>query len=803
MKTYTAAALAEMLENKLSHHFGVTPDRASDELFYKASALVLLDIMKDRRAAWRETTEKKQAKSVYYLSMEFLMGRSFKNTLFNLDLTDAFGKALSKFKVKLDRLYEFEPDAGLGNGGLGRLAACFLDSLSSSSYPAMGYCIRYEYGIFRQKIVDGWQTEMPDFWLPGGSVWLEQRPDSAVDVQFDGHVDEWWDGSYHHIAYKDYNTVHAVPYDLMVAGKDGHTVNLLRLWSAECQDIDMSAFNQGDYVRAMEQKAMAEVISKVLYPEDNHAEGKSLRLRQQYFLVSASIQDILNRHLRNYNTLDNLAEKVAIHINDTHPALSIPELMRFLLDECGYGWDKAWDIVTRTIAYTNHTVMAEALECWQVDMFRHRLPRIYQIVKEIDNRFRASVYEQTGDAAMVERTAIIQGNVIRMANLCVAASHKVNGVSALHSKILTDNLFKDYYALTPDKFTNVTNGIAHRRWLCQANPLLTDYLTELIGNGFVKDATNLSKLREFENDTTVLNKLAEIKRANKVRFANYVKENVGVSVDPDSLFDMQVKRLHEYKRQHLNVLHIISDYLYLKDNPNAPFVPKTYIFGAKAAPGYLLAKQIISLICRLQKEIENDRTVNDKLKILFLEDYRVTMAEWMIPAAEISEQISLASTEASGTGNMKLMMNGAITVGTEDGANVEIHNAVGDDNILIFGMHTPEVLSLQRNGYRPGNYIGNNPRLDSALAFIRRGIAGQQFDDLYRTLTGVDRYMALADFNDYCMVQDKASRLYSEEKETWNRMSLINIAESGRFSADRSVEEYAKNIWNLKPIKKD
>lgn len=800
MSGYNHTMLAEMIEKKLSHNFGVTPTQASDELFYKACALVLRDIMGERRTKFKEETKKQKSKTVYYLSMEFLMGRSFKNTLFNLDLVEPMKKALSKFKVKLDTLYELEPDAGLGNGGLGRLAACFLDGLSTGGYPAMGYCIRYEYGIFRQKIVEGWQTEMPDFWLPGGEVWLEPRPASAVDVHFDGKIVETWDNHFHNVKHVDYTTVHAMPYDLMVAGKDGKTVNALRLWSAECQDINMSAFNSGDYVRAMEQKAMAEVISKVLYPEDNHAEGKSLRLRQQYFLVSASIQDILNRHLRNYNTLDNLAEKVAIHINDTHPALTVPELMRFLLDECGYDWDKAWKIVQGTVAYTNHTIMKEALECWQEDMFRHRLPRIYQIVKEIDNRFRLHIWETTSNAKLVEDTAVISGGVVRMANLSVVASHKVNGVSKLHSKILTDSLFNDYYKLTPEKFTNVTNGIAHRRWLCQANPELSSYLTELIGDKFVMDASYLSELRKFEDDKSVLQKLSEIKRNNKIRLSNYVKENIGTSLDPDSIFDMQVKRLHEYKRQHLNALHIISDYLYIKNNPNADFTPKTYIFGAKAAPGYLLAKQIINMICRLSKEIENDRTVNDKLKVLFLEDYKVTLAELMIPAAEISEQISLASTEASGTGNMKFMMNGAITLGTEDGANVEIHKAVGDDNIIIFGMHTPEVMALQKQGYNPVNYYCNNEKLKAALDYIEKGIGGQQFDNIYRTITGIDTYMALADFNDYCAAHNKVSELY-KDKTLWNKMSLINIAESGIFAADRSIQDYAKNIWKVKPNK--
>ena len=799
MTKYTVTELASMIERKLSHNFGVTPTQASDELFYKACVLVLLEIMNDRRAEFKKSVDEQEAKTVYYLSMEFLMGRSLKNNLYNLDLTDTMSKALAKFKVKLDKLYDFEPDAGLGNGGLGRLAACFLDALSTGSYPAMGYCIRYELGIFRQKLVDGWQTEMPDFWLPGGGVWLEQRPTSAVDVNFDGKIHEWWDGSYHHIEHTGYQTVHAVPYDLMVAGKDGKTVNVLRLWSAECQDFDMSAFNQGDYVRALEQRAMTETISKVLYPEDNHIEGKSLRLRQQYFLVSASIQDILNRHLRKYNTLDNLPDKVAIHINDTHPTLSIPELMRFLLDECGYGWDKAWDLVTRTVAYTNHTIMSEALECWPVELIKQRIPRIYQIIKEIDRRFRGEVLSRTGDPAVVERTAIIQNGVIRMANLCVAACHTVNGVSKLHSEILVKELFTDYAKMTPEKFTNVTNGIAHRRWLCQANPELTSCLTELIGKGFIKNAGELEKLMEYKDDSAVLDRLQAIKRQNKVRFADYVKDKTSVILDPDSIFDMQVKRLHEYKRQHLNALNIISEYLYLKNNPNADFTPKTYIFGAKAAAGYLFAKEIIQMIYKLSTVIDNDRTVNDKLKILFLEDYRVTLAELMIPSADISEQISLASTEASGTGNMKLMMNGAITLGTEDGANVEIHKAVGDDNIIIFGMQTPEVLSLQKNGYSPAQYY-NNPELRAALDFIGKGIAGQPFENIYNSLKNHDRYMALADFADYQKAQKKASALYAD-REKWNKMSLVNIAKSGIFAADRSINDYAENIWHLKPVK--
>lgn len=797
---YTVQKLSEMIEKKLSHNFGVTPEQASDELYYKATVLVLLEIMNERKAKFRKKVDETGAKTVYYLSMEFLMGRSLKNTLYNLDLIEKMGKALKKFGVKLDKLYDFEPDAGLGNGGLGRLAACFLDSFSSCSYSAFGYSIKYELGIFRQKLVDGWQTEMPDFWLPGGSFWLEQRPHAAVDVRFGGHIDEWWDNNYHHIEHKDYESVKAMPYDLMVAGHDGKTVNVLRLWSAECQDFDMSAFNQGDYVRALEDRANAEAISKILYPADNHAEGKSLRLRQQYFLVSASVQDILARHMRKHNTLDNLPEKVAIHINDTHPTLAIPELMRLLLDECGYSWDDAWNIVTKTFAYTNHTIMSEALECWQIDLFKRRIPRIYSIIEEIDRRYRAEVIDKTGDFGLAERTAVISNGLVRMANLCVVACHTVNGVSKLHSDIIKDELFNDYYNMTPEKFTNVTNGIAHRRWLCQANPELSAYITELIGDGFVGDAMQLEKLMKFADDETVLKKLGEIKRDNKIRLSNYLKANTGFAFDPDSIVDMQVKRLHEYKRQHLNALNIVSEYLYLLDNPNAPFTPKTYVFGAKAAPGYLFAKEIIRMICKIADLINNDKRVNDKLKVIFVEDYRVTLAELMIPAAEISEQISLASTEASGTSNMKFMLNGAITLGTEDGANVEIHSAVGDDNIIIFGMQTPEVLKLQKQGYSPVSYYNNNAELRRALDFIETEVPGAKAENICHSLKNFDNYMALADFADYRTAQQKATELYNDTLK-WNRMSLVNIANSGIFAADRSVREYAENIWHIKPVK--
>lgn len=801
MRKYTIKELGALIEAKLSHNFGTMPKQASDEIFYKACVMVVLDIMRGLHQGFMEEAEKKSSKMVYYLSMEFLMGRSLKNSLYNLGLEENLGKALAKYGVKLENLYELEPDAGLGNGGLGRLAACFLDGLSTGGYPAMGYCIKYDYGIFRQKLADGYQTEMPDFWLPGGSVWLEPHPSHEVEVKFDGYVKESWYDTHHSVELIDPTVVKAVPYDLMVAGKDGRGVNVLRLWSAKADEgFNMNLFNQGDYVKALERNAMAEVISKVLYPEDNHMEGKSLRLRQQYFLVSASVQDILQRHLERYGTLDNLHEKAAIHINDTHPALTIPELMRYFLDECGYDWDAAWDIVCKTTAYTNHTVMREALECWQTNLFEQRIPRIYQIVREIDNRFRRQVWEQTGDADYVERTAIISGGVIRMANLCVAACHSVNGVSELHSNILKETVFADYYNLTPGKFTNVTNGIAHRRWLNQSNPALSSLITELIGDGFTTDAAQLEKLTAFTEDSAVLSRLGEIKRANKERLASMIQKEYNISVDPGSIFDMQVKRLHEYKRQHLNALNILSEYLYLKANPKADFTPKTYIFGAKAAPGYMVAKQIIQMIWQLGQLINNDKEIGGRIKVVFMEDYRVTLAERMMPAAEISEQISLAGTEASGTGNMKLMMNGAITLGTEDGANVEIHRAVGDENILIFGLRTEEVEALRAAGYNPSGYYANNPQLKSAIDFISRGIGGHDFSSLAQSMMNTDYYMALADFADYQKAQQTASALYRDQ-EKWNRMSLINIAKSGRFAADRAIADYAKNIWQVTPAR--
>lgn len=799
MKNAMSASQAKkLITDKLSHFFGVSPKDATDEQFYKAVSIIIRDRLTEMNSEFRHTAEGQDSKQVYYLCMEFLMGRSLKNNLYNLGLTEVFDSALSSMGVKLEKLYEKEPDAGLGNGGLGRLAACYLDGLATNGFQSMGYSIRYEAGIFKQKLVDGWQTELPDFWLPGGDVWLVPREERACEVKFEGWIEDSWDGDYHHVNHRDANVVTAIPYDMYVSGK-GKGVARLRLWASKKPELDMALFNQGSYIKAMEQSAMAEAISKILYPADNSPEGKSLRLRQQYFLVSASIQDIIQRHLTKYGTLDNLPDKVAIHINDTHPTMAIPELMRIMLDECGYGWDDAWSIVTRTVAYTNHTVMKEALECWSEELYSRLLPRIYQITKEIDNRFRAYVWSATGDADKVERMAIVSSGVVRMANLCVAGSHSVNGVSALHSEILKNTVFNDFYTLTPEKFCNVTNGIAFRRWICQANPELTAYITELIGDGFITKSDELLKLREFKDDKKVLAKLAEIKHNNKVRFAKEIKKRNGIDINPDSIFDVQVKRLHEYKRQQLNVLNIIAEYQMLKANPNADYQPKTYIFASKAAPGYFMAKKIIELIDALSKVINNDPDVNDKLKVVFVEDYNVSLAEVLMPAADVSEQISLAGTEASGTGNMKLMLNGAVTLGTLDGANVEIHNAVGDENIFIFGMKTPEVEQLKRSGYYPQGYINNNEVLKNAIDFIRNGVNGKHFDEIVSSLTNSDPYMALADFADYQKAQRTVSKAYAD-KEAFAKMSLMNISGAGVFSADRSIMDYADYIWHTKPV---
>lgn len=796
--------LKELIAGKLSRHFGKEINEASYEELYSACAFIVRDILMENWARAQDEIEKKELRQVYYLSMEFLIGKSLHNNINNLGLSEVFANTFEGLGLSLDEVFGVERDAGLGNGGLGRLAACYMDSLTAMDYPGMGFSILYEYGIFKQKIIDGMQVELPDNWLETGSVWTVPRIEETQEVRFGGKVDSYMEDGKLKFSHHDYYTVLAVPNDMLISGYPGKNVNVLRLWSAKStKSIDMHLFSKGEYAKSMEQKAMSEVISKILYPEDNHEEGKSLRLKQQYFFVSATISSIVKKHKAKYGTLRNFADKAIIHINDTHPTLAIPELMRILIDDEGYSWDESWDIVSKCMAYTNHTIMAEALERWTISMFKHLLPRIYMIVEEINRRFCDDLWNVfPEDREKIGKLAIIANGEIRMANLCIATCFSVNGVSALHSNILKESVFSDYNYMFPGKFTNVTNGIAHRRWLCQANPELSALLSELIGNDFRYDASALKELEKYADDKSVLKRLLEIKHSNKIRFVNAM--NLDTAINPDSIFDVQSKRLHEYKRQLLNVLHILYEYHMLLDNPGMDFKPKTYFFGAKSAAGYAMAKNIIRLINSVASEINSDKRVADKLKVVFVEDYNVSIAELMIPAAEISEQISIAGKEASGTGNMKFMLNGALTIGTLDGANVEICEAVGEENIYIFGMKAHEVAALASSGaYSPIDYYHNDPKLRRVLDHIRDGIGvgvlRNSYPDIVNSLLFHDQYMLLADFASYCEAHDKIYREYGE-RELFGRKSLINIANAGRFAADRSITEYADNIWNLKKI---
>ncbi len=794
----------ELLSAACERLFGCDIKEATSQQVYKSLCTVVHDLLAAKRKKFHDKYRKNGDKQVYYMSMEFLVGTSLRNNLYNLGMEEAFSKAVKKCGFDIQDMYAMEPDAGLGNGGLGRLASCYLDSMTSVGLPGTGFSIRYEFGIFRQKIVDGWQMEFPDDWLSMGDVWLNSREDEAVEVKFGGRVNGYDDNGKFKISHTDYTSVMAVPYDMYISGYDTDAVNKLVLWSAKSINrFDMAAFSRGEYAKSLEENNMAEVISKVLYPADDHIAGKILRLKQQYLLVSASLQSIIKSHLKHYGTLDNLSEKVAIHINDTHPALCVPELMRILIDEYDYGWDDAWKITCDTLSYTNHTVMSEALERWNESLFKEQLPRIHQIVCEINRRLLAKLnLIYPGDIAKIDYMAPVANGEIRMANLCLCACHKVNGVSKLHSEILKTGIFNDYYNIANEKFTNVTNGIAYRRWLCQANPELTAYLTELIGDGFKKDSTNLEKLLKYSSDESVLSKLGEIKYNNKVRLARYIAEANGINVDTHSIFDVQVKRLHEYKRQLLNVLHILCLYNKIKNNPKGDYVPRTFIFAAKASAGYIMAKQIIRLIVAVSELVNSDADVRDKIKVVFIEDYKVSLAELIIPAADISEQISIAGKEASGTGNMKLMINGAVTLGTLDGANVEIHEQVGDDNIFLFGLRADEAEELWRSGYHPMDYLSSNSELKQAFDMLKSGILGADFDDIRRSLVtndfGVaDRFMIFADFADYARAHEDAEKAY-RSKLDFTRMSLVNIAKSGIFSSDRAIKEYADNIWHIK-----
>lgn len=804
----TTNEVQELILDKLARYFAITPEKATEEQMYKAVSLVVRDILLQKKQENNARIAEGKYKRVYYICMEFLIGRSLKNNLFNLGLTQQFDECLKGMKFSLDSIFERESDAGLGNGGLGRLASCFMDSLATLNYPAMGFTIRYEYGLFRQRIVDNQQVELPDMWLPSGEVWMMPRSDKRFTVNLGGRVEEYECDGKLRVNYVDSTKLDAIAYDVMISGYgDNAGVSVLRLWSAtSTTQFDMRSFSQGDYEKAMQRENEAAVISKVLYPSDDHSQGKQLRLQQEYFLVSASLQSIIKDHLRLYKSLKNLPDKAVIHANDTHPALAIPELMRLLMDEYDFSWDEAWDITSRTVNYTNHTVMAEALEKWDETTFRMVLPRIYAITCEINRRFIAAMDARNTDGAKIANMQIINNGQVKMANLCVIGSQRVNGVSALHSEIIKDTIFSDFNEVYPDRFTNVTNGITHRRWLIQSNPNLSGLISELIGDDFYTKPETLASLAKYATDKTVLEKIGKIKHKNKKDYADYVKRTTGFALNPESRFDTQIKRLHEYKRQLLNVLKIVSYYLDLLDNPEKNVTPQTFIFGAKAAGSYMHAKRIIQLINCLSQEIQKNPKIKQKLDVMFVENYNVTQAEHLIPASEVSEQISLAGKEASGTSNMKFMINGAVTLGTLDGANVEIGERVGDDNIFIFGLKTEEVERAWRAGYNSSTIYTHNDRIKRVVDRLRVGFDGESFSDIADYLIAgsynyADPYMCLLDFDDYVKAAERMDAAYAD-KQRWNKMALINIAQAGIFSSDRSIVDYAKGIWKLKRVKK-
>ena len=806
MAEYNKAQLTEMIVGKLLRNFGRTVDEATPNHMFKACAMVLRDIMSGHQIETSNHVWEAQGRQVHYLSLEFLMGRSLEKNAYNLGLLDTLTQVLEDLGFSAADLFETEPDAGLGNGGLGRLAACYLDSMTTLEIPATGYSICYELGIFKQKIIDGKQVELADNWLGLGDAWLIAKMDEAEEVRFGGRIVDHWVDGHNKPEHVGYTTVLAIPRDMEIAGYKTNHTNTLRLWDAKSPvPVDMSLYSRGEYLKAVEQQAMAEVIAKVLYPDDNHYEGKSLRLKQQYFFVSATAQSIVRQHRAQYGTLRNFHQKHVIQINDTHPTLVIPELMRILLDVEGYSWDEAWHIVTNTVCYTNHTVLAEALERWPQNLIESLLPRIWEILKEIAARYQRQLEGYFGgDMNRVSRMAIIWGGEVRMANLCVCACSAVNGVSALHSDILKRDVFHDAYLRQPDQFKNVTNGIDHRRWLSQINPKLDALIRECTGSdAYLLHPESISGLEKYKDDSAVLDRLESIKQENKRRFAGYVARESGIILNTDAIFDVQVKRLHEYKRQLLNVLHIVCLYQQLRDDPNMDFTPQTFLFGAKAAPGYHVAKQIIQLINSLAAQINADPVCKDKLQVVFLENYRVSLAEKLMPASELSEQISTAGKEASGTGNMKFMMNGALTIGTLDGANVEMHQQLGDENIFLFGLTADQVEERRRQGYRSLDYYQQDPVLKRVLDQISAGFSdGRAYTDLTnRLLFGggggiADEYMLLADFDSYCQAHRRSLEVY-KDRRAWDQKSLINIARSGIFAADRSIRDYARDIWHV------
>ncbi len=804
--------LKGLIVDNVKNLYRKTIDTASKEEIYQAGVFAIRDVITDKWLKTHNEYYEKDVKVVYYLSMEFLMGRFFGNSVINLMLDSEIREAFSELGIDYNDIEETERDPGLGNGGLGRLAACFLDSLSTLELPAYGCGIRYHYGIFEQRIENGYQVEVPDNWLENGDPWSVRRNEYAVEVKFGGNVRAVpkEDGGYRFVQ-ENYQSVIAVPYDYPVIGYDNNTVNTLRLWDAKPKnEFDLKKFNEGMHEQAVAEKNLASTLTEVLYPADDNYSGKELRLKQQYFFISATVQRVIERFKEKHSDFSLLPEKVAFQLNDTHPTVAVAELMRVLVDENDVPWNEAWDITRKVCAYTNHTIMSEALEKWPLDLFSRLLPRIYQIIEEINKRYCAALIERFGnDHEKIRKMAIIADGEIRMAYLAIVGSHSVNGVAKLHTEILKNQELKDFYEIYPEKFNNKTNGITQRRWLLHANPKLAKLVTEKIGDGWVKELTDLEGILKYADDKDFQKRFMDIKRENKVLLAKFIKERKGIEINPDSIFDIQIKRLHEYKRQLLNVLHIIHLYNQLKLNPSLDITPRTFIFGAKAAASYKRAKLIIKLINSVADVINNDESINGKIKVVFMENYSVSLAEKLIPAADISEQISTASKEASGTGNMKFMLNGALTVGTMDGANVEIFEEVGKDNIFIFGMSSEEVIAKYKdNSYDPWSIYNMNQDARIVLNELINGTFSPEdpnlFRDLYDSLLNgngnrADEYFVLADFEDYVRIQNEVDKAY-KDKEKWAKMAIINTAKSGKFSSDRTIKQYAEEIWDIKPI---
>lgn len=808
-------AFKKDVEQNVKQLFRKTVDEASQQELYQAVSYVVKDAIIDDWIATQKQYEKDDPKIVYYMSMEFLLGRALGNNLINMTAYKEVKEALEEMGLNLNELEDQEPDPALGNGGLGRLAACFLDSLASLGYAAYGCGIRYRYGMFKQKIKDGYQEERPDNWLKNGNPFELRRPEYAKEVRFGGNIRVEYDDKTGDIRFKqeNYESVLAVPYDYPIVGYDNHIVNTLRIWDAEpIVDFQLDSFDRGDYHKAVEQQNLAKTIVEVLYPNDNHYAGKELRLKQQYFFVSASLQAALEKYKKNHDDIHKLPEKMTIQMNDTHPTVAVAELMRLLLDEEGLGWDEAWEITTKTCAYTNHTIMAEALEKWPIDLFSRLLPRVYQIIQEIDRRFVAKIREMyPGNEEKVAKMQILRDGQVKMAHLAIVAGYSVNGVARLHTEILKKQELRDFYEMMPQKFNNKTNGITQRRFLMHGNPLLADWVTDKLGTkDWITDLSLMSGLKKWVDDEEALKEFMSIKYENKVRLAKYIKEHNGIEVDPRSIFDVQVKRLHEYKRQFLNILHVMYLYNEIKEHPEISFYPRTFIFGAKASAGYIRAKQIIKLINSVADVVNNDRSINGKLKVVFIEDYRVSNAEIIFAAADVSEQISTASKEASGTGNMKFMLNGAPTLGTMDGANVEIVEEVGAENAFIFGLSSDEVINYENNGgYNPMDIYNSDADIRRVVNQLVDGTYSQGDKEMYRDLynslltaqggSKADTYFILKDFRSYADTQKKVEEAY-HDKDRWAKMALLNTASCGKFSSDRTIQEYVDDIWHLDKV---